>query len=536
MDVEIKNDNINTKEENINVPDTENLKENNKDKENIENKVKEIIEKNPLEELKLIQEKIRKENEKIDEIDLKLDRIKNNKKTIKRDFNLNDQLFNSLTIKKQNNATSLKLKPILTEKNENTNKSLNENVISNNYDYVHQKMKELKSMDLVNLKNESKLSLPIKKENKILETKNDIRREIDKLIEIEKEEKKKLYENKVKLFHDKELEREKKRKKIIEQMNNIPTMQKNKYNPKKYYYLSAIEKEEIRKQKEEMLLKIEKEKRKQKYLPISSEELNNFSKEVTKNKKILETELDLKKKQMEEIWKERKNLIPKYHSKFMDLNIEYDKEAKEELLLKEEKLKNKELERINFGKEIIKNFLPKKLNDKLKIEREQRINELNGKNRLNNIKELGNKLKEKSKKVVLSQPKNFMKKNVFIVEPTIKEKQTKKLTGKAIDYLLEQRIKNNKIDNLQLSQSKSAKKMKEWNKMLDDKGSNIVNNLEKIKLEATLMNNKANDINKLLKLESNDAPKQNELKKEATNYYINSIQAKLQVLNKIMSS
>ena len=129
-----------------------------------------------------------------------------------------------------------------------------------------------------------------------------------------------------------------------------------------------------------------------------------------------------------------------------------------------------------------------------------------------------------------------MKKNVFIVEPTIKEKQTKKLTGKAIDYLLEQRIKNNKIDNLQLSQSKSAKKMKEWNKMLDDKGSNIVNNLEKIKLEATLMNNKANDINKLLKLESNDAPKQNELKKEVTNYYINSIQAKLQVLNKIMSS
>ena len=75
-----------------------------------------------------------------------------------------------------------------------------------------------------------------------------------------------------------------------------------------------------------MLLKMEKEKRKQKYLPISSEELNEFSKEVTKNKKLLETELGLKKKQMEEIWKERKNLLPKHHSKFMDLNIEYDKE------------------------------------------------------------------------------------------------------------------------------------------------------------------------------------------------------------------
>ena len=129
-----------------------------------------------------------------------------------------------------------------------------------------------------------------------------------------------------------------------------------------------------------------------------------------------------------------------------------------------------------------------------------------------------------------------MKKNVFVVEPTIKERQTKKLTGKAIDYLLEQRIKNNKINDLELIQSKSAIKMKEWNKMLDDKRGNIVNNLQKIKLEATLMNNKANDINQLLKLESNDSPKQNELKIEATNYYINSIQAKLQVLNKIMSS
>jgi len=537
MDDEIKKDNMLTKEENINLDDIDNLNEKNKDKENIENKVKEIIEKNPLEELKLIKEKIRKENEKIDEIDLKLDRIKNNRKIIKRQHNLNfnDELLNGFTTKKQNNISSLKLKPILTEKNEHTNKSLNDNLQTNNYDNIQQKMKELKSMDMANIKIEQKLNLPIKKDNKIIEFHNDRKKEMDKLIEMEKEEKKKLFENKIKLFHDKELEREKNRKKIIDQMSNVPSIQRNKYNSKKYYYLSAIEKEEIRKQKEEMLLKLEKEKRKQKYLPISSEELNNFSKEVSKNKKILETELDLKKKKMEEIWKERKNLIPKYHSKFMDLNIEYDKEAKEELLLKQEKLKKLELERINYGKEIVKNYLPKKLNEKLKIEREQRINELNGKNRLNNIKELGNKLKEKSKKIILSQPKKFLKKNVFVAEPSIKEQQTKKLSGKAIDYLLEQRIKNNKIDNLQLIQSKSAIKMKEWNKMLDDKGSNIVNNLEKIKLESTLMNNKANDINQLLKIESNDAPKQNELKKEATNYYINSIQAKLQVLNKIMS-
>ena len=523
------------------IQDKEEKEENDK---NIENEVKKIIERNPLEELKLIQEKIKLENENINEIDSKLDKIKkNNEKIIKRPLTLSSDLINSLTndTKKSNiyiNISSHKVKPILTEKNINyNNKSLDiPHLASSSSNIIQQKMKELKSMEIINLKidkNEATKNILSKREKEI---KDNINLEMERLLELEREEKKKIYENKIKKFRDKELEMEKKRKKIIEQMSNIPSNQRSKNFQKKYYYLSAIEKEEKRKQNEELLLKMEKEKRKQIYLPISSEELNNFSKEVTKNKKILEIELDLKKKQMEEIWKERKNLLPKYHSKFMDLNIEYDKEAKEELILKQEKLKNKEIERVNFGKEIVKNFLPKKLNDKLKTEREQRIKELNGKNRLNNIKELGNKLKEKSKRVVLSQPKKFNKKNVFIAEPSIKEKQSKKLTGKAVDYLLEQRIKNNQMNYGELMQSNSNKKMKEWNKMLDTEGKDIVNNLEKIKLEAKLMNNKANNINQLIKLESGNSNKNDELKKEASNYYINSIQAKLQVLNKIMSS
>ena len=527
----------------INEINNSNKNENLEDNKNtIENKVQNIIERDPKEELKLIQEKIKLENEKINEINSKLDKIGNNKKTIKRNFEINDDYYTNVSInntKKQNilfNKAPHKLIPIKTEKN--INYSLDGYSSSPEYNIIHQKMKELKNTEIINKKsdlnsiNSLKLSLPSKR----METEDNINIKINKLIEKEREEKKKIYDNKIKLFHDKELENEKKRKKIIEQIRNIPSNANNKNYTKKYYYLSAIEKEELRKQKEEMLLKMEKEKRKQKYLPISSEELNEFSKEVTKNKKLLETELGLKKKQMEEIWKERKNLLPKHHSKFMDLNIECDKEAKEELILKQERLKSKELERINFSKDVVKNYLPKKLNDKLKTEREQRIKELNGKNRLNNIKELGNKLKEKSKKVVLSQPKNFGKKNIFVIEPNIKEIQSKKLTGKPVDYLLEQRIKNNKLDYQQLMQSNSSKKMKKWNKMLDEQGINIVNNMKKIQIEANIMNNKASNINQILKLESNNNPKNDELKKEATNYYINSIQAKLQVLNKISSS
>ncbi len=292
----------------------------------------------------------------------------------------------------------------------------------------------------------------------------------------------------------------------------------------------------MRKMKEESLFQLEKEKRKFKYLPISSEELNNFSKEVQKNEKILKSELSKKKKQMEDLWKERKSLLPKYHSKFMDINIDMDNEAKEELILKQEKLKNKEIERSNFGKEVLKNKQPKILNDKLKTEREQRIKELKGLNRLDNIKELDNKLKQKSVKLVQSQPKNFRKDKIFVLEESIKEKQAKKLTNKKpVDYLLKCRKKKAQMDTEQLMEDNSAKKLKEWQEMLEDGGINTYKNVEKIKMQAAVMNDKANNINQRIKQETNTS-KKDELSQEASNLYINSIQAKLQILNKLYTA
>ena len=358
---------------------------------------------------------------------------------------------------------------------------------------------------------------------------------LEEEVKKDKEKKKKKYEIKAKYFRDEELKKEKERKKLINQINNISVSPKNKYFPKKDY-ITSEEREQMRKMKEESLLQIEKEKRKFKYLPISSEELNNFSKEVQKNEKILKLELYKKKKQMEDLWKERKSLLPKYHSKFMDYNIDIGNEAKEELLLKEEKLRNKELERSNFGKEVIKNYQPKILNDKLKTEREQRIKELKGMNRFDNIKELGNKLKQKSVKIVKSQPKNFKTDKKFVYEETVKEKQTKKLSSKKpVDYLLNCRIKKSKMDTEQLMEDNSAKKMKEWKEMLDCGGSHAYNNVERIKMQAAVLNDKANNINQRIKQES-DTTKKDELSQEASNLYINSIQAKLQILNKLYTS
>ena len=545
---EVKNENIeNEKDENKNITEKINKEKNineitqKKQKQNEE--LESIINKDPLEELKLIKEKINNENKKIKQINSQLEKItvSNSRSIKKRNKEFKDD-YESYSNNKKNKSNNL-LSP-------NINVSSSQQIINSNslrldpsLNLIYQKIENLRKIKIVKINSDNK---NIEEENYLSEKRNNsnIKTNIDNTnklnlrilaleeeVKKDKEEKQKKYENKVKLFRERELEREKQRKKIINQINNISLSQQNKYLPKKNY-ITSEEREEMRKMKEESLLKIEKEKRKMKYLPISSEELNNFSNEVKKNEKILQSELKKKKKQMEELWKERKNLLPKYHSKFMDLNIDLENEAKDEILLKQEKLKNKELERVNFGKEIIKNYQPKVLNDKLKTEREQRIKILNGYNRYGNIKELGNKLKQKAVKLVQSQPKNFKKKNIFVSEETVAEQQAKKLTGKPEDYLLNQRRKRQQMDYEALMLDNSAKKMKEWKDMLDDGGKNTYNKVERIKMQAAVLNEKANDINLIIKHEPSNI-KKDELSQEASNLYLNSIQAKLQILNKL---
>ena len=506
----------------------------------INSEVQSIINSNPLDELKSIKEKIKNENSKIKEINSKLDELNNKhgqtvkKRKLELDYNFDTLNSKSKSKQGQNNNMLSYSSPRI--KN-------NIYITGSDIDQIHEKMKNLRKIkiertnlnELINIEDQYTDNRN-KSISKILSDIDKGEKRIKALEEAElkfREENRKKNEYKIKLFRERELEREKERKKMINKINNISLSQANKYSPKKNY-ITSEEKEELRKLKEESLLQIEKEKRKQKFLPISSEELNNFSNEVRKNEKILKTELAKKKKQMEDLWKERKNLLPKYHSKFMDLNIELDKEAKEENILKKERLRNKELERANFGKEIIRNYQPKVLNDKLKLEREQRIKDLKGLNRYNNIKELGTKIKQKTSKIVQSQPKNFNKKNVFVIEETTAEKQAKKLTGKPVDYLLECRNEKSKMDSNVLMQSNSVKRMKRWKEMLDSGGkNNVYNDVENIKIQAAVMDDKANNINKLLKNGGNFGPKKEELSQEATNLYMNSIQAKIQILDKL---
>ena len=511
---------------------------------NINDEIEEIINRDPQEELKIIKEKIKKENSKIKEINNKLDNLQsiNSQPVKKRNIKLIDDFDSYLNSSEKQNNTLLPPTILASISSQNISKN-NSLSLEPTLDVVHQKMKNLRKIKLEKIDKKKEVdefidNIVKKRHNSISRISNNELRllSLEEDEQKEKEEKQKKFEKKLQLFRERELEREKERKKIIDKINNISTQQiNNKYIPKKNY-ITYEEKEEQRKMKQEALYKLEIEKRKLRYKPISSEELINFSNEVRKNEKILKTELDKKKKQMEELWKERKNLLPKFHSKFMNLNIDMDNEAKnEKKSLQEEKIKNKELG-VYFGKEIMKTYQPKIVNDKLKTEREQRINDLKGINRLGNIKELKNKMKQKTNRIVQSQPKQFNKNNIFVVEETVAEQQAKKLTGKPLDYLLELRKEKSKIDLDKLIQSNSAKKMKKWKEMLDKEGNNIYDNVEKIKIQAAIMDDKAKNIKEILKHGGNKSPERDELNHEASNLYMNSIEAKLQILNKILNT
>ena len=292
-------------------------------------------------------------------------------------------------------------------------------------------------------------------------------------------------ELKYKELREKELERIKLRKLNTEIKHDKSLINNNwlkEYTNGKNYFLWE-KKENERKKKEESLIALEIKKRKMIYCPISSEELNNFSNEVRNNQLKLKNDLKLKKLQLEELWKERKDLIPPHKSKFELSNIQRDNDFKQQQILKKERIKENRLERINFSQDVSKYFKPKFINDKLKHERLERIQELAGTNKKNEIKALGNRLKLKSIQIVKSQPKNFKIDNNFVIQETIAEQQAKKIKRKEEKERNLTSDMNNKKNN-ENDEDNIAQQVKRWKNILKNNGDifNIEEN-EKIKQE-----------------------------------------------------
>ena len=534
----------------------------------------------PFEKLKKLEERIASENKKIYVLDDKLIEMDNNYKSQKK-----------LTISQKIEVTKRqKLLEVLTSKNKSLSKQLNSlinkqakleteyfdfdtnksnpnngklrdikqkkehiqksiNCINEQIQKIYDTEKSINKKELIknyvenieNIIERERTALPLINKRKSKKGTKSYTQIIKNLEEQEKKSQEMLNQerkNKLKILREKELKIRHDRKNNIKIL--IDNLDKSKINessifPNKKTYILSEEKEKIRLQKEQDLLDFEKQRRKEYFSPISAEELNNFSNEVKKNEAKLKLDLEKKKLQMEELWKERKGLLPKYRNKFIETNAktEIENELKQ-IKLKQEKIQGNYLEKINYSKEL--DNKPKIINEKLKEQREQIIKTLEGVDRQNEIKKLSNKLKLKSIKLIQSQPQNFSKNNVLVIKETVGEQINKKISSNNrynnVDYLLDIRQKkiNSKSTGEKTEDSIDAD-LRKFKENLEKKGKE--KNTKKIKSST---NRKS--VNKCdTKTGTDNIIENNNEKERAKNKkYFQSIEAKLKILEKYLNN
>lgn len=532
-------------------------------------------------------QEIEKEKEKLNEINMKIEDINN---TIINN-NQSSMMMNSSSVvtldsKKKKLIKELqknqsKLKNDLNQLNQ-TEQVLSEegylNLSNNNASHIDidrnirkEKIKEIKkSKEVLRLKIEeittqiNKVIESNKKDNKAEIIKNFLDNfEHDKLIAEEKAKKfkrekrkrndrylasmKEDYEKRVKTLESIEKEKEAKKQlelKIFHEQQKAIVSKRNEANKKEAEkniqllnsspvkkYISIAEKNEIEfKEKQNEIIQQEKLKRREKMRPIRFEEINEFAKQARSNRNMTMVELEQKKIKMKELWKERKELLPKFHSSYLNSITEEKKKEEEEKERKYIDLKiNKNLQS-KISDEIKKRFVPK-IDPKLQKELQERIKLLNSPpkvsksshsrhgriilKKINDTNKYSWKLKLKDQNHIESNQTNPNKPKIDIRKPL----------EKPIDYLLEERKKR--------SSSKDIEKIKDkqWDKLLNAKNGSKLSNIETVKLRAEYLQQQADMKKQLMKVQGKATSP--ELSEEIGKLYINSIEAKLKILNAI---
>ena len=301
---------------------------------------------------------------------------------------------------------------------------------------------------------------------------------------------------------------------------------------KKYLYMAAEENEKEKKMEEEFLISLENERRKIKFSPISTYEINKFSQEVKNNQKLLKAESEIKKLKLNLLWKERKKLLPDYKSKFQEMNNKNDEEKKYYEIFKQAQIRKDVNNKKNFAEIVFRNFQPRIINDKLKSEREAKIKELKGIGRIKLIKNLGTKLKIIQNKIHNCQPQNFKTNNKLKIENNINKKSP---LPHPVDYLAEFRLLKERKQLNELKRNNSNDKIHKYNNKLNkDDNKDLYNKIINAKIESKILQDKAKNKKILLKYVKHPINDDNFDKfNEISQLYYDSIQAKIKILNQL---
>ena len=336
-----------------------------------------------------------------------------------------------------------------------------------------------------------------------------------------------------------------KEKLIIEKRTKENDEKYNKYKP----YLSRKMKENIKdylfskkeetfQNEEKKLVEKENLRRKEK-MKIDFNEINDFYKNINEHIEKTKTEQNERKKKLLSEWKERKSSLPNYtlnlNQNKGEIEEEHPEKENEILTLREKKakmkifaydIKNNKQPEIN---EKLKNKrmlliqslenpkLAVKLSHKLLFQKYKKFSDEANKENNNNI----NKTKKEIKLNNSLSPKRS-KQKLFPLHPKSKIR---------IDYLTEMIIKKEKKRSLSKDKDLNEDFNKEkWNKEINDKSGNVIENIDFIKQQAKLIDNKVKQKEQYLKL-TGGVENNPEVGNEMSELIIDSIGAKLSILN-----
>ena len=419
--------------------------------------------------------------------------------------------------------------------------------------------KEIKTNKRINIKEflenfeKDKLKFEEKARKYSAEKKQREQRMINSLLKEEKKEKEddemknKELENKKKELEKirmLELEklREKKREKK-EQIEHIREHANDKAENENKYLFKILEKKYNEKVERELKEVVMKKREKMKEGRISWVDIVEFDKKQKELELKRIVEMEEEKKKLKEQWKQTKENLPKFESALTQKLKEEENQQKEKFELEQYKKQSKIKEIKNYSQTVQKLFLPK-INENIKKERENRIKSLKTKDNIKKIqrkKNSGriilvkpdpNKPKKYTWKLKLEPDKRQENNNSILYSkyenPNLRSKSADKKhkpLKKLPDYLTEMRLEKDKERNNNVSQRKH--KEYNWDKML--KNGNLVENLEKVRQKAEVLENQAKMNEQLLNHNGDDI----ELQQKVSDCLIDAINAKLSILDNI---
>lgn len=302
--------------------------------------------------------------------------------------------------------------------------------------------------------------------------------------------------------------------------------------------------------KEEKVLKTECDRRKQRAAPITHEDFNEYQNDHFETEERIRNKCEEEILKRQEEWIERKEMLPTYHN---DVYLQYENKEQEDKIEKENEKKALKAIKNSYASNIVQPPISRKKRRvrRNNIRKSKPLSLLQYKKRFKIKPRIRPDFKHR-KKIIRIKKRNPNKPSKFNwklkLDPKEFEINKNNIIKKPIHLNLAKSFDKSKR-NLLINPPKVTDYLKEfreqkqtsspqpmiykeikWNKIMNNKEDTISNKVDYIKMKAMMLEEKAKLKEQFIKL-NGGSEKHPELSAEAANLIVNSIKAKLSILD-----